>query len=93
MLPLVEKYGVKIVFSGHTHIYERSLKNDVHYVIGGLVGGRFIRSTYKRNTDKQFLLSNTGTFTLVSVTKKYIRLKTYDEVGNIVDTLNINLQE
>lgn len=35
MVPLLEKYGVDAVFSGHTHEYERGYKEHVHYVITG----------------------------------------------------------
>lgn len=34
--PLIEQYGVKLVFTGHDHIYQHCMVNDVHYmVIGG----------------------------------------------------------
>lgn len=92
MIPLVEKYGVKIVFSGHTHIYERSFKNNIHYIIGGPSGGKFIRSTYNKNIFKKFMLPNTPTFTLVSVMKSHVSLKTYDEKGKLIDTLRVDLE-
>jgi predicted phosphodiesterase len=40
MVPLLEKYGVDAVFSGHTHEYERGYKEHVHYVITG--GGSWL---------------------------------------------------
>jgi len=92
MIPLVEKYGVKIVFSGHTHIYERSFKDNTHYIIGGPSGGKFIRSTYNKNVFKKFMLPNTPTFTLVSVMKSHVSLKTYDEKGKLIDTLRVDLE-
>lgn len=33
--PLFEKYGVDLVFCGHDHIYERSVKDGVTYIITG----------------------------------------------------------
>jgi|Deesub1362A_J573_1020465.scaffolds.fasta_scaffold00045_115 3',5'-cyclic AMP phosphodiesterase CpdA len=35
IVPLFEKYGVDIVFSGHDHAYERSLHNGVYYIVTG----------------------------------------------------------
>ncbi|MBG07769.1 MAG: hypothetical protein CME68_03365 [Halobacteriovoraceae bacterium] len=92
MLPLIEKYGVKIVFSGHTHIYERSFKDNIHYIIGGPSGGKFIRSTYSKNEFKKFMLPNTPTFTLVSVKKDYVSLKTYNAEGKLIDALRVDLK-
>lgn len=40
MVPLLEKYGVDAVFSGHTHEYERGYKNGVYYCITG--GGSWL---------------------------------------------------
>ena len=33
LVPLVQQYGVDVVFSGHTHEYERGYKEHVHYII------------------------------------------------------------
>ncbi len=35
IVPLFEMYWVQIVFTGHDHFYERSLKNNVFYVVTG----------------------------------------------------------
>ena len=35
LVPLFERYGVDIVFSGHDHVYERSTVNGVKYVVTG----------------------------------------------------------
>jgi predicted phosphodiesterase len=35
LVPLFEAYGVDMVFNGHNHNYERSLKSGIHYVITG----------------------------------------------------------
>jgi predicted phosphodiesterase len=33
--PLFEKYGVRAVFSGHDHTYERAINNNVRYLVSG----------------------------------------------------------
>jgi hypothetical protein len=40
LVPLLERYGVDAVFSGHTHEYERGYLNGVHYCITG--GGSWL---------------------------------------------------
>lgn len=40
LVPLMEKYGVDICFSGHTHTYERGYKNGVYYCVTG--GGSWL---------------------------------------------------
>ncbi len=91
LIPLIEKYGVKAVFAGHTHIYERSLKEKTHYITSGPTGGRYIRSTFSKNRYNVFLKEHTGTFSIISVTKKYFRLKTYNEKDEIIDILNVKI--
>ena len=38
-MPLFEGLGVQLVLSGHTHLYERSVKDGVNYLVGGPAGG------------------------------------------------------
>ena len=35
LVPVFEQYQVDVVFSGHDHMYERSFKNGVFYVVAG----------------------------------------------------------
>jgi hypothetical protein len=35
LCPLFERFGVRVVFSGHVHAYEHSLVNGVHYLTTG----------------------------------------------------------
>lgn len=39
-LPLFEKYKVDLVLNGHSHIYERSFRNGIHYITTGAAGGK-----------------------------------------------------
>lgn len=38
-VPLFEDEGVHLVLNGHTHLFERSFKDGVHYLTGGAAGG------------------------------------------------------
>ncbi len=35
LVPLLERYGVQVVFSGHDHFYERSRKRGIYYIVTG----------------------------------------------------------
>ena len=35
LVPLLEQYGVDMIFSGHTHEYERGYLNGVNYIVSG----------------------------------------------------------
>lgn len=39
-VPLFEAYGVDLVLTGHTHIFERSVKNGIQYLVAGPAGGK-----------------------------------------------------
>ena len=39
LVPLFERFGVDVVFSGHDHVYERSRVNGIRYVVTGGGGG------------------------------------------------------
>jgi len=49
LVPLFERYGVDVVFSGHDHIFERSTVHGVRYVVtggGGGGGGKYGRKRH-----------------------------------------------
>ena len=45
LTPLFEMYDVDLVLNGHDHLYERSAKNGVDYVVTGVGVRRSTRST------------------------------------------------
>ena len=90
LVPLVEKYGVKLVLGGHTHMYERSFKDGVNYVVAGPAGGRVNKPTFS-NPYKQFFDSNALTFTKIKYSKKTMKLETYNQDNVLIDQLFVNL--
>lgn len=91
LIPLVEKYGVKMVLSGHTHMYERSLKLGVNYLVAGPAGGRpAVKITYPNKyslkLDKEAL-----TFTKFKYTKKKFKIETFNQNNELIDELSLNL--
>ncbi len=88
LVPLLEKYKVKLVLSGHCHLYERSQVNGVHYIITGPSGGTF-RGLIRENPYMVKILPEKMTFGLVRVNSNKISIEVYDEKNNILDILNI----
>ena len=90
LVPLAEKYNVKIILSGHTHMFERSFKDGVNYLVAGPAGGRVNRPTLK-NEYQQTFDANSLTFTKIKYSNKTFKLETYNQDNIIIDQLFINL--
>lgn len=54
LVPLFEQYHVDIVFAGHDHIYERSLKNGIYYFVTGGGGAELYSVGKTSNPYRQF---------------------------------------
>jgi len=49
ILPILEQAGADLVFSGHSHMYERSELINCHYGLSGSFGSEFIREDSKQS--------------------------------------------
>ncbi len=90
ILPLVNKHNIKVVLSGHTHMYERSIHKGVHYIVAGPAGGQKNRPTWK-NKFKVFLNPKILTLSSITIQQGVFNLRTYDQKDNLVDQLKIQL--
>ncbi len=90
LMPLSEKYGVKLILSGHTHMYERSLKDGVNYLVAGPAGGRVNKPTFT-NEYKKYFNADVLTFTKIKYSNKTFKIETFNEENVLIDQLNINL--
>jgi 3',5'-cyclic AMP phosphodiesterase CpdA len=83
LMPLFEEYNVDIVFSGHDHDYERSVKNGIYYIVTGGGGaplrGRTTSSRYSRVFDE---IHN---FCTLSVTNGTVTVQAFDPAENVID--------
>jgi len=50
LCPLLEKYGVDLVFSGTSHCYSHAVFKGIHYVISGGGGAELLRKDVKYST-------------------------------------------
>ncbi len=90
LVPLVEKYKVPLVLGGHTHMYERSLKDGIHYVVAGPAGGRVNKPTFK-NPYRQMFDSDALTFTKIKYENKRLNVETYNQSNVLIDSVLIDL--
>ena len=87
---MAEKYGVKLILSGHTHMFERSYKDGVNYLVAGPAGGRANKPTFK-NPYKQNFDSDSLTFTKIRYSNRTFKLETYNQDNVLIDQLFVNL--
>ncbi len=84
LVPLLEKYQVKLVLSGHTHLYERLIKNGINYIVTGPSGGVWGKDSI-RNPYQVFKAPRTLTFGKISFGNDEISLETFNEFGIVID--------
>jgi 3',5'-cyclic AMP phosphodiesterase CpdA len=86
-LPLLEKYKVDIVFSGHDHLYTRfTARRGVLYIVEGLGG----YSRYKINRDAAHVEATDNSqygFGLVEVAGPNLTFRHVTAMGKVLDTL------
>jgi len=86
-VPLFEKYGVDIVFSGHAHAYERSLLNDVYYIISG-GGGAPLCSSTRVNPYSQLFIAAYH-FCKLSVSGNQLVVSVFDPASELLDQFEV----
>lgn len=90
LVPLAEEYKVKLILSGHTHMFERSYKDGVNYLVAGPAGGRVNKPTFKNKYQQNFD-PNSLTFTKIKYSNRTLKLETYNQDNTLIDQLFVNL--
>ena len=88
LIPLFEEYHVDIVFSGHEHDYERSVKNGIYYVVTG-GGGASLRGKATTSTYSQ-VFKKTHNFCTLSVVDGTVVVEAFDPAENVIDQFTVN---
>ena len=88
IVPLFEKYGVDIVFNGHDHDYERSLYNNIYYIVTG--GGGAPLYDQARTSPYSQLFRKVYHFCKLSVINDQLIIEVYDIDSSIIDQFTIN---
>lgn len=91
LVPLFEKYGVTAVFNGHDHVYERSYKPPIYYLIAGGGGAPLYaqsKTAKKQNPYSQYFES-THNYVLASVYNDRVIFQAINLDGNVIDSFTI----
>lgn len=85
LVPLFEQYGVDAVFSGHTHTYERGIRNGIVYVING--GSGALNETWGRNWPHIVKYGMFSEYSLLTFDGNTMELRCYDDGDKLFDRL------
>jgi len=88
LVPLVEKYGIDILFAGHTHDYERGMQNGAYYIIAG-GGGASLDDTIYHDWPHIELVKFIYHFVEVDINGNKLEFRAIDRAGNIFDEFTI----
>ena len=88
ILPLLEKYGVDAVFSGHVHFYERIIYNKINYITTG-GGGAPIHQVGERSPYSQKIL-RTFHFCELKIIDNKLHVSVFDSDDNLIDSFDIS---
>jgi len=83
-----ERYGVDIVFGGHDHHYERSLNNDVWYIVTG-GGGAPLRAVNQNPNPHQVYAETSLHFCKLQINGPQLAFEMIRWDGTIGDTFSI----
>ncbi len=89
-VPVFERHEVQLVLTGHTHIYERSQRHGIHYVVGGASGG--LRGLFGSCNPYSTFLRWERTYSQFVAERHQIVMTTYDVHGKVIDRLVLRRQ-
>lgn len=87
LIPLLEKYKVSAVFSGHDHDYERSSFNNIYFFVTGGGGAPLYTQTRQIPESQKFI--SAYNYVILKITKSKIKVIVYDIDGNAIDQIEI----
>jgi hypothetical protein len=88
--PLLTRYGVKVTFAGHDHIYERTkLQQGVQHFVTG-AGGKIRRGDVDLGSSiRETSFDEESHFMLIEVDDKQVSFQAVAETGSVVDSGSI----
>ncbi len=88
LIPVAARYGVSLVFSGHDHVFERTIPtNGVQFITTGGGGSYLYRFTGREPLSAQFF--SRFHFTKVTTRGNSLRLEAISENGEVFDTFSV----
>jgi len=86
LVPLYQAYKVDMDFSGHDHLYERSFKDGVYYIVTGGGGAPIYPGGLKRNPYRQYGKAALH-FCTVDINGKTATLQAHRPDGTVFDSV------
>ena len=92
LLPLFQRYGVNVVFSGHEHVYERMKPEDniYYFVLGN--SGQLMRHDFRTTKDMERSFDSDRSFMLVEIAGDKLYYQTVARNGETVDSGSVEHQ-
>jgi hypothetical protein len=87
-VPIFEAYRVDLVLSGHTHVFERSVKDGIQYLVAGPAGGKM--GVLGAENPYSLKLFRQRTVTHFEVSEQSLRAVTLSIDGTILDDMNLS---
>ncbi len=89
LVPLFENYKVELIFNGHDHIYERSYKSGVYYIVTGGGGAPLRAVNVTSNPYKQVSIGYKLNYCVVDISTYQLTFKAYDTNNVQIDSFQI----
>ncbi len=87
LVPLFEQYKVDVVFSGHSHYYERFLHNGIYYIISG-GGGAPLYHFSNPDPESEFFAKKYH-FCLLKPEENRLTIEAIDTDMNVIDKVRL----
>jgi hypothetical protein len=87
LIPLFEKYGVDVVFSGHNHCYEKAFANHIYYITTAGGGAPLYAKT--KNLPESQLYVRTYNFCMLTVKDNTLKIQALDIDCKVLDEFSI----
>lgn len=88
-LPKFEASNVKLVLTGHAHLYERLERNGITYIVAG--AGSAINYTIGTRLPSSKTVYNGASYPIIELYEDKIGITAYDVDGNVIDEVEIEI--
>jgi predicted phosphodiesterase len=88
LVPLFEKHGVDMVFSGHAHNYEHGMLNGVTYIVTGGGGGAL--DHHEQDWFHMTQYADCHHFCIVDIDGRTLRFQAKQPDGTVIDSFQLN---
>lgn len=90
LTPLFQNNSVDLIFTGHMHIYERSLYNNILYYVSGGGGAPLSSQTRTSPYSKIFVADNDYVIIKINGSDTLL-ISSYDDDNNLIDEVRLSL--